>query len=93
MHDCTEAESVSTAVISAISAASPDRSVEVTPVTEVLGIVDSLGLLTALMDIQHELQLALDAEDVIEVFGSRTIAEIVAVLRSAMSRKAPANGC
>ena len=87
MHDCTEADSVSIAVISAISAASPDRSAEITSVTEVLGIVDSLGLLTALMDIQHQLQVVLDAEDVIEVFGSRTIAEIVAVLRGALSRK------
>jgi acyl carrier protein len=81
------AAAVEQAVIDAIRAASPDSSVPISRDTEVLQVVDSLGLMVSLAKIQAALQIKLEPTEVIGVLRSRSVADITQVLITAMGTR------
>lgn len=71
-------------VIEAIAAAS-NVGVILTRDTEVFQVVDSLGLATALANIQAALQLLLEPEQLIGIYAGRSISDLVLALEGALS--------
>jgi hypothetical protein len=71
-------------VIEAITAASTAGAI-VTRDTEVFQVVDSLGLMTALANIQAALQLLLEPEQLIGIYACRSIGDLVLTLEGALS--------
>jgi hypothetical protein len=67
-------------VIAAISAACMDSSTPVESDSEVLHLLDSVGMMCALADIQGELRVALEPEQLIRIFGSHRVRDIVSAL-------------
>ncbi len=89
--DCDTARSppagLEQAVIDALRAASPDKSMPVTRDSAVLDLVDSLGLIVALGDLQAALDLELSPKQLIELFHARSIADFATTLgRFAVTR-------
>jgi acyl carrier protein len=75
-------EATERVVIGAIRAAVASLPGELTGATEVLGVVDSLGLMTALAEVQESLEVVLEPQHLISIFECRTIAEIAAFLQT-----------
>jgi acyl carrier protein len=74
-------------VIDIFSASCADLSV-VTDDTEVMQLVDSVGLIIALADVQNSLDIELYPHEIIEVFQGRTLGDVAVVLLSAcLTRK------
>ena len=81
-------ESIESTVCAAFSAAAGDPSVVVTCDSEVLGIVNSLRLISALAQVQADLEISLGPDELAQIFGCRLIADVAMVLRQVMARKA-----
>jgi acyl carrier protein len=71
-------------IIEAITAASTAGAI-LTLDTEVFQVVDSLGLVTALANIQAALQVSLGPEQLIEIYACRSIGDLVLTLTGAVS--------
>ncbi len=74
-------------VIDALCAASPDKSVPITRETDVLQVVDSLGLMMGLANIQTALNIKLEPREIIGVLQSRSIADLASVLVTALKAR------
>jgi hypothetical protein len=72
-------------VIEALTPAS--RVGSVTRDTEILHLVDSLGLVTALASIQAALHLSLEPEQLIDIFACRSISDLAITLEGALSNQ------
>lgn len=71
-------------VIDAMLAASPDKSVRLSRDTDVLHVVDSLGLMMSLVDIQTALNIRLEPKELIGALQAQSIADLALVLTMAM---------
>jgi acyl carrier protein len=67
-------------VLAAIDAASIDKTVPVTPATEVLTVIDSLGFFTALTAIQEAMGLAFEPQQLLQLFRCRSVGDLIDVL-------------
>ena len=67
-------------VIATVAARCVDRPIDVSVETEVLSVLDSMGMMSALVEFQDALQLELEPEAIIRIFKCRRIGEIVEVL-------------
>lgn len=67
-------------VIDAMLAASPDKPARVSRDTEVLQVVDSLGLMLSLANIQAVLNITLEPKEIIGALQARSIADLALVL-------------
>jgi acyl carrier protein len=74
-------------VIQALRAASSDKSVQVSATTEVLQVVDSLGLMMGLANIQAALNIKLEPREIIEVLQARSVADIALALAKALGAR------
>jgi len=74
-------------VIEALRAALPDVSVGVSRDSEVLRLVDSLGLVTVLGNVQAALTITLKPKEVIQVLRARSVADVALVLTTALSAR------
>jgi hypothetical protein len=83
-HVLPDQQVIEKTVIEAIRAASATGA-KPTRDTEVFQLVDSLGLVTALANIQAALQLSLEPEQLIAVFACRSIGDLTITLESALS--------
>jgi acyl carrier protein len=77
--------SIERAVIAAMTAWRIDPQIDVTTSTEVLTVLDSMGMLSAVLEFQEALQLHLEPEEVVGIFKCRSVGDIVAALESADS--------
>lgn len=73
-------------VIDALSTVSADAATASRD-TELLQLVDSLGLVMALASVQEALDVALEPDEIIDVFQCRTIAEVATVLQTALKTR------
>lgn len=78
-------ESVECTVLAAMNKNSIYKSIEVTRGTELLRLVDSLGLMITLTDIQESLGIDLDPQQYLQLFNCRLIGDVVAVLENVVS--------
>jgi acyl carrier protein len=81
------AAAVEQVVIEALRAAASDKSIPVSRDTDVLYIVDSLGLMMSVANIQTALNIKLEPREVIGVFQSRSVADLASVLITAMKAR------
>lgn len=86
-----DTEALERIVVDALSAVSADAATA-TRETEVLQLVDSLGLVMALSNVQEALDVALDPDEIIEVFQCRSIADVAVVLQAALSSRLTSQG-
>lgn len=68
------------AVLAAMGAARTDKSIVVTRDATVFDLVDSLGLLVALTDIQYSLGLTLDPPQLLQVMHCQCVGDVIATL-------------
>jgi acyl carrier protein len=78
------AAAIEQVVIHALRAASTDKSAQVSGSTEVLQVVDSLGLMMGLANIQAALNLKLEPRETIEVLQARSVADVAVALEKAL---------
>ncbi len=83
-HVFADKQLIEQIVIEAITAASSAGAI-LTRDTEVFQVVDSLGLVTALANIQAALHLLLEPEQLIGIYACRSIGDLVLTLESALS--------
>lgn len=84
----TDIDAIKRIVIDTFSATCPDPSA-VTVDTEVLQLVDSIGLVIALAEVQDALAIELEPHEIIEVFHCRTLGDVASALHaSRMARQA-----
>lgn len=81
------AAAIEQVVIQALRAASSDKSAQVSATTEVLQVVDSLGLMMGLANIQAALNIKLEPREIIEVLQARSVADIALALAKALSAR------
>lgn len=81
------AASVEQVVFEAMCAASADKAVRVCADTEVLQIVDSLGLMMSLANIQAALNVRLEPKEIIGVLQARSIRDVTLALTRAMETR------
>lgn len=81
------AASVEQVVIEAMCAASADKTVPVCADTEVLQIVDSLGLMMSLAKIQAALNFRLEPKEIIGVLQARSIRDVTLALTRAVEAR------
>jgi acyl carrier protein len=81
------AKAVDQVVIEAMFAASHDKSVNVTRETELLEVVDSLGLMMGLTNIQAALNIRLEPRELIGALQARSIADLSLVLSTALAAR------
>ncbi len=74
-------------VIDAMLAASPDKSIPVSRDTEVLQVLDSLGLMMSLVDIQTALNIRLEPKELIGALQARSIADLALELTMALGAR------
>jgi acyl carrier protein len=74
-------------VVEALSAASSDRSVPLSRDTEVLQVVDSLGLMMSLADIQTKLNIRLEPQELIDALQARSIADLAVGLTTVLAAR------
>lgn len=74
-------------VIDAMLAASSDKSFPVSRDTEVLQVVDSLGLMMSLAKIQTALHITLEPRELIGVLQARSVADVALVLTKAVGAR------
>lgn len=86
----TPAAELEQAVIDALRAASPDKSAPATRDSAVLDLVDSLGLVVALGDLQATLAVELAPKHLIELFRAQSIADFAAALGRIVATRAHA---
>lgn len=79
-------ETLERIVIDALSTVSADAATA-TRETEVLQLVDSLGLIVALANVQEALGVSLEPDEIIHVFQCRSIADVALVLQAALSAR------
>ena len=75
-----QATSLERTVIDAMRAAVPNTSLQITPASAVLDLVDSLGLVMTLGNLQAALGIELAPKQVIELFRAASIADVAAVI-------------
>jgi len=78
------AAAVEQVVIDALLAASSDTPAQVSRETEVLQLVDSLGLMMSLANIQTSLNIKLEPKQIIGLLRARSIADLALVLTAAL---------
>lgn len=83
-HVLPDKQIIEQIVIEAITAASTASAI-LTCETEVFQVVDSLGLVTALANIQAALQLSLEPEQLIGIYACRSVGDLVLTLEVALS--------
>jgi acyl carrier protein len=84
------AAAIEQVVLDAMVAASADKAVPLSAETDVLEIVDSLGLMMALANIQKALNISLNPKEIIAALQARSISELALVLEAAVrARGAP----
>lgn len=81
-----DTETLERIVIDALSAVSVDAATA-TRDTELLQLVDSLGLVMALANVQEALGVALEPDEIIDVFQCRSIADVATVLQTALKTR------
>lgn len=81
------AAAVEQVVIDAMLAASVDKSLPVSRDTEVLRVVDSLGLMMGLAKIQTALNIKLAPRETIAALQARSIGDLALVLITAMGAR------
>jgi hypothetical protein len=81
------ATAVERVVIDVMLAASADKSVPVSRDTEVLQVVDSLGLMMGLAKLQTALNIRLAPRETIAALQARSIADLALVLITAMGAR------
>lgn len=79
-------DAIERVVIDTFSATCPERSA-VTGDTEVLQLVDSIGLVIALAEVQDALGIELDPHEIIEVFYCRTLRDVAIALHASRSAR------
>lgn len=82
----TETHALERRVIDAFSAVT-QHAAGATRETEILALVDSLGLVMALANLQHALDVALEPDEIIAVFQCRSVADVANVLQAALSAR------
>jgi len=86
MSPTPDTEALERIVIDALSAVSADAA-SATRDSEVQQLVDSLGLVIALANIQDALDVALEPDEIVGVLGCRTIADVALVLQAALTAR------
>jgi acyl carrier protein len=81
------AAAIEQVIIEALLAASSDRSVPVSRDTDVLQVVDSLGLMMGLADIQTKLNIRLEPQELIAAFQARSIADVAVALTTVLAAR------
>lgn len=81
-----DTETLERIVIDALSTVSADAATASRD-TELLQLVDSLGLVMALASVQEALDVALEPDEIIDVFQCRTIADVAIVLQTALTTR------
>jgi acyl carrier protein len=81
------AAAIEQVIIEALLAASSDRSVPVSRDTDVLQVVDSLGLMMSLADIQTKLNIRLEPQELIDALQARSIADVAVALTTALAAR------
>lgn len=81
-----DTETLERIVIDALSAVSVDAATA-TRDTELLQLVDSLGLVMALANVQEALGVALEPDEIIDVFQCRSITDVATVLQTALKTR------
>jgi acyl carrier protein len=76
-------------VIDAVLVASPDKSVRVSRDTDVLQVVDSLGLMMSLVDIQAALNFRLEPKELIAALQAHSVADLALVITMALGARSP----
>jgi acyl carrier protein len=71
-------------IIDVLFAASPGKSIPVSRDTQVLDIVDSLGLMMSLATVQATLKITLEPKEIIAALQARSVADLASVLMAAM---------
>ena len=81
-------EAIERVVIDTFSAASghPPASRD----TAVLDLIDSVGLIIALADVQATLDVELESDEIIEVFQCRSLGDVAAALHAALAGRVTA---
>lgn len=79
-------ETLERILIDALSAVGAD-TVATTRDSDISHLVDSLGLVMALANLQDALGFTLEPDEIIDVFQCRAIADVVEVLRAAQATR------
>jgi acyl carrier protein len=74
-------------IIDAFLAASPGNQVPLSRDTGVLDIVDSLGLMMGLANLQTALKIVLEPKEIIGALQARSVADLASVLMTAMEAR------
>lgn len=82
----TDIEALERIIIDALSAVSVEAATA-TRESEVLQLVDSLGLVMALANVQEALDVSLEPDEIIQVFQCRSIADVALVLQAVLSAR------
>lgn len=82
----TDIEALERIIIDALSAVSVEAATA-TRESEVLQLVDSMGLVMALANVQESLDVSLDPDEIIQVFQCRSIADVAVVLQTVLSAR------
>jgi acyl carrier protein len=77
------------AVLEAIGAASTASPAPIDGATQILDVLDSLGLVITMAKVQSTLQLTLDPEHMVEIFSCRSVAELVGVIERVAAERVP----
>ncbi len=79
----TDTEALERIIIDALSAVSVDAATA-TGESELSQLVDSMGLVMALANVQEALDVSLEPDEIINVFQCRSIADVALLLQAAL---------
>jgi acyl carrier protein len=82
----TDTEALERIIIDALAAVSVEAATA-TRESEVLQLVDSMGLVMALANVQEALDVSLEPDEIIQVFQCRSIADVAVVLQAVLSAR------
>jgi hypothetical protein len=81
------AERIEQMIFDSFLAASPGNQIPLSRDTAVLDVVDSLGLMMSLANLQTALKIVLEPKQIIAALQARSVADLTSVLIAAMSAR------